>query len=307
VRVAFLCEPNWSAHSVYEGLSKELHKHNIDTHIYHYSWSHKENKNVYTHSIKEWSRIINNFDYFVAPVGPGYIDMFNEIGLPPEKTILCVHATWEIPQMHQKYGNSCLDNFSAVVSVSRSCIKNANQLGIETNIEYVQNGVIFNRFNIPPSQHCGRTGYAYPINTLHTWKRAHIVSKIDGGTFCLKTTYHYSLMRQFYEKIDVSLCVSTEAEACGLINMEAAAAGRLVMSTDVGIVKDSPDTPILKLRMSEEETIEDINHNLNLYNQSPKLHHHKCIEIQEYAREYYDWSYAVKSWLSVLGKLNILD
>ena len=82
--------------------------------------------------------------------------------------------------------------------------------------------------------------------------------------------------------------VSTETEACGLVNMEAAAAGRLVMSTEVGIIKDLPDTPIIRLRMPEEETLEDIHKYIRFYKKWPELHNgqnfRKIAKVQKWLK-----------------------
>lgn len=304
MRIAFLCESNWSVNSVYEGLSKELYKHDIDTYIYHWSWSHKENKQVSHITDAEWFKIINNYDYIVGSTGPEFVDYYNQIGLPPEKTILVIHAPWEIPRMHKEFGDKCLERFAGVFSISGDCIEGGKKLGITTDVSQVQNGILFNRYYAPPSERFVDVGYGYPVDTHHKWKRTHIIPQVNGGVSVPgPSATHYTLMRKFYHSIDSSLWVSTEAEACGLVNMEAAAAGRLVMSTDVGIIRDLPDTPIVKLRMPEEETLEDIHKYIRFYKKWPELHHKKCVEIQEYAREYYDWSYAVKSWLTALDKL----
>ena len=304
MRIGFLCEPNWSIHNVYDGLTKELHSHGIETGIYHYRWNPTAYEYQSDYSLLEWFKIINNFDYFVTSTGPEFIKFYNKIGLAPEKTILAIHAPWEIPHMIDAFGPGYLDQFASIFSVSTRCIFNAKVLGVTTNINLVQNGILFNRFYMPPSESCSEIGYAYPMNTQHKWKRTSIVSKINGGAIVPNGICHFSLMRQFYKNIDVSLWVSDNNEACGLVNMETAAAGKLVMSTDVGILEQLPDTPIVKLRMKEEETIEDINNYIRFYRTWPKLHHKKCIEIQEYAREYYDWSHAVKTWMTAFNKLN---
>ena len=304
MRIGFLCELNWSVHTVYDGLTKELHSHGIDTHIYHIEWNHNSQEYQSIYSLLEWFKIINNFDYIVAPAGPEFVKFYNKIGLAPEKTILAIHAPWEIPHMIDAFGPGYLDQYASIFSVSEQCIQNAKDLGVTADLNHTQNGVLFNRFYMPPSESCSEIGYAYPMNTQHKWKRTSIVSKINGGAVISADINHFSLMRQFYKNIDVSLWVSDETEAVGLVNMEAAAAGKLIMSTDVGIIKELPDNPMIKLRMDEEETIEDINNHVRFYRNNNELHRKKCIEIQEYAREYYDWSHAVKTWMTAFNKLN---
>ena len=304
MRIGFICEEGWSIENVYMGLTKELHKYGIDTHIYYVGWNHQVRKYTSKYSIYEWTKIFNNFDYIVASTGPDFIDYYNEISLPREKTILVLHAPWEIPQMVDVYGVKFLEQFASIISVSGRCIEGAKKLGVTTNIDLVQNGILFNRYYLPPAEKLINVGYPYPFITSHPWKRTKLAGMIDGGVAIPETKLHYSTMRQFYKNIEAIVYFSTTVEACGLCIMEASAAGRLVMSTNMGILEDLPESPVVRLRMEDDEVIEDINKLVRIFKLYPDLYRQKCNIIQEFAREYYDWSYAVKSWISAFSKLN---
>ena len=295
MRLGLICELGWSINVVYEGLGKELHKHGIDTTIIDI----RQDKPYYI-----WNKIQNHFDYLFVPTHSELVNKFNECGLPDEKLIPIVHAPWELEDIVKVYGRNFLDRFPAVLCVSNRIKQLSKDLGITKKLDVVQNGVIFDRFYCEPSQRLVNVGYAYPMVSPHPWKRSKLVGKIDCGVVVPSSILPFYMMREFYKKIDASILVSTHTEACGLINLEAAAAGRMIISTDVGILEDYPNAPAIRVRMEEEDLIEDINNTIRYYRYNTEEFKRRCIETQEFAREYYDWSHAIKSWLTPLNTLN---
>ena len=299
MRIALLCESGWSVESVYEGLSKELHKHDIDTSIYFHAW---DNNDKYTSNFNlvEWNRLYRNFDYIIASPGKSLNPYYLRIGLPPEKTIMVCHSPWEVKEGVDDGG---FDMYASLFVISNRLKEFARSLGITRDIHVVQNGIIFNRYCLPPAERLVNVGYGYPPDSIHKWKRSELVGRINGGAAVLRKRTHYSLMRDFYKSIDASLLVSSSLEACGLINMEAAAAGRLIISTDVGILEDYPHAPAIRVRMDEDDVVSDINNTIRYYKNHQDEFSRRCIESQEFAREYYDWSHAIKSWLVPINTL----
>lgn len=295
MKIGFLCELDWSVNVVYEGLGKEFHKHQIDTSIIDI----RRYRDKY-----EWNNYINHYDYFFVPTGDEYLTKYSDWGLPDEKLIPVVHAPWEIESMVDTYGVNIFNRYPAVFCVSNRIKQLSKDIKITKELDVVQNGIIFDRFYCKPSEKLVRVGYAYPMQTHHEWKRVTIPPKITGGVVTPTHVLPYPLMGQFYKKIDASILTSTHTEACGLINLEAAAAGRMIISTDVGILEDYPNAPAIRVRMEEDELLDDIDNTIRYYKYHTEEFKRRCIETQEFAREYYSWDHAVKSWLTGLSKLN---
>ena len=294
MRIGFLCTLGWSIHSVYDGLSKELHKHQIDTSII----SIDNHKTPF-----EWRQLTRHYDYFIATSGTSFIEKYNKAGISDKQLILVAHAPWEITNMVEKYGPTAFDNYAGVFCVSNRIKKLADSLGVTRDIQVVQNGVIFERFYCEPSKKLTHVGYGYPVSNPHNWKRSHVTKMLNFKVETPNGFIPFALMREFYNKIDVSLLFSTTIEACGLINLEAAAAGRMIMSTNVGILEDYPDAPAIRLPMNISDMIADIYESIEFYKNNDEKFHRKCIQTQEFAREYYSWDHAVKSWLTGLNSV----
>lgn len=298
MKIGLVCEKGWSIEAVYEGLGKELHKHGIDTHIIHIE-KYRDLAEQTT-----WTKISNNFDYFFMPTGPCFMNLYNEMFIPNEKCIPMIHAPWEIEHMVETYGENCFDRYPLVISVSKRMSQYAKYLKVKKKFAVVQNGVLFDRFYQKISNNLVNVGYAYPLFTHHKWKRTHLAGKIDNGVTILPSLIPFYAMGQFYKKIDASLMFSTKMEACGLIIAESAAAGKLVISSDVGILEELPESPVVRVRIGDDEIVEDMNNVIREYKNDSDKYKLKCMQIQEFAREFYDWEYAIKSWLKAINSLN---
>jgi glycosyltransferase involved in cell wall biosynthesis len=108
--------------------------------------------------------------------------------------------------------------------------------------------------------------------------------------------YNHLCMPGYYETID-ALLVTSDYEACGLPAMEAAAAGRLVVSAAVGYFDGSSGA---LCRTPEDEFVEDARRILEEH-KDPIKYRETCERAQQYARDHYDWSHVVDGWIDLLN------
>ena len=288
MHVAILTETNMSHENVYDGLSKELFKHKIDCFImdYSYNWN---------------AQILSNFnsvfDAFITIPHIQSIDKLCGWGADMSKIILIAHAPWELDDLINYRGIEYLNNFKKIASVSK-------EISNKYNIEYVQNGIVFDRYYLPPATEFKKLGYPYPIFNSHKWKRSYLSVDVSielkyPVTSSLKP-FHYRMSPSFYKNIDATVSFSNATEACGLTIMESAAAGRLPFSCDIGIVKSLGKSPGIILPLEDKELLSEFKTHLDYYSQNPKDFHIKCKESQEFAKEYYDWPKVVDQWINLI-------
>ena len=109
-------------------------------------------------------------------------------------------------------------------------------------------------------------------------------------------------MPAYYNKID-SLIMSSLEEAGGLPAMEAAAAGKLVIGTPVGYFEENGKYGGgILVPLDELGFLNETRKNLMYYKDNPKEYKEKCEEIQNYARENYDWSKTIHSWVELFSQ-----
>lgn len=107
-------------------------------------------------------------------------------------------------------------------------------------------------------------------------------------------------MPDFYGNVDAVMVSSTEHESCGLPLLESAAAGRLPISTPVGITCDVKNPPGYILPMNSSLFVSEGVSLINMLKGDSKEYRIKCVEAQEDAREYYDWSCVIESWIKLI-------
>jgi glycosyltransferase involved in cell wall biosynthesis len=107
-------------------------------------------------------------------------------------------------------------------------------------------------------------------------------------------------MPSFYKTVD-SIVMASSEEGAGLPMMEAAAAGKLCIGTPVGYFEhNGPKGGGIVVPVEETQFIEKTANVLNFYKSDPAEYHKKCLDIQSYAREHYDWSKFIEPWVNFL-------
>ena len=303
-RVLFFVLDGWAFGSLHNGLCKELYKHGIHGQVI--NWTIPPTND-------EWSLYREGYDVIVTTA-----DAFNYlhevIGIPLEKIIGVAHGRRDILTCVSDVGDNTqctpfdpsrfgqLNNYAVVcdwlVDVS---IKS----GIKTIPKRVKLGVNFNTYYSPIREKLEIVGYASDDKKNRHSLVEEAVRNTGTLKFFMNAKYHYAAMPGFY-KLCSSVVTPTVEETVGLPNMEAAAAGCLVMSTPVGYFKEHGPKgggitlPDPSWEINTPKIINTITEQLNLY-KDPVLYKQKCEEIQQYARDNYDWSKNIDGWLDLLS------
>ncbi len=109
-------------------------------------------------------------------------------------------------------------------------------------------------------------------------------------------------MSSYYKDIDCLMLSSTEQESCGLPLLEAAAAGRLPISTLTGINRDFTKPTGVLLPMEENQYVLSGINAITTLKSDTELFKKLCTNAQEFARMHYDWSVVIDSWIDLLTK-----
>lgn len=111
---------------------------------------------------------------------------------------------------------------------------------------------------------------------------------------------HYTLMAGWYETVD-SICVTSLQEGAGLPALEAAAAGRFVISTDVGHFEwHSQNKGGIMLPTDREEYIQEATKILKYFKNNPSSFSKSCKSIQQHALKNYSWDAVKHYWIDLL-------
>lgn len=293
-RLAFFTYPEWAFGSIHEALCKELYKRDIQATLL--DWNQ-------TYTQDEMQRLSQVYDAFVTHPGSG-VTKLRELGVPYEQIIAIAHEVSDL-----EAGITLRNDFErfkqfAVISPSLAQ-RSAEMVGRKPLI--VRNGIHFDWYYAPPSDSLKTLGYAgssvsYMSDGVTDRKRGYLafdLAQKAGLKFTRAEGYNYRTMPLFYNSVDAVVMTSTQ-EACGLPMMEAAAAGRLTLGTPVGVMEQFPASAGVLLPTEPDELLENGAKVLSYYCASPTKYKARCLEIQDFARETYDWSKVIDGWIEVL-------
>ena len=105
-------------------------------------------------------------------------------------------------------------------------------------------------------------------------------------------------MSGFYPSVDAVVIASTE-EGAGLPALEASAAGKLVISTSVGLWITKSGNSGHTVPMEEAEFMSETRKLLEFYKANPEAYREKCLSTQQHAKTY-DWSNVIHHWIDLL-------
>lgn len=284
---------------IHRSLEKELFQYGIYANLLNWRTEVKPD---------EWKMLNDTYDLFVT--NPDAVLPLHNCGIPINKIATIAHGQWDMLLAKQQSNNldfyPHLYKFGVVSEVLKTKCAEHN---ISSRVpEVVREGLHFDFFYQKPSQSLQRVGYGGARETKNFFgveiKRGHLVKNTVAQTpvqLVEHDFYNWLSMPAYYSKIDALVASSIE-EAAGFPVMEAAAAGRLVLSTPVGYFEeDGPKGGGIVLPLEEQDYCQSLYNNLAEYYNDSNKYQKKCKEIQEYARENYDWSKHIQGWVNFLS------
>ena len=296
-RIAFFTYNEWAFGSIHKALIKELYKNGIDSNIIDWNISY---------SREEFNAFMDTYDVFVTVPGNAVTALLS-YGVPYSNIIAIAHGRYDI-QFGISEGND-FNAFRAYGGVSSDLSHFSQQNGINKEFFVVRNGINFDEFYRPVAENLNVIGYSgviekdNPHSNIKDWKRGYLVQDIASKTdtkLHLPTQRSHLAMSAYYKDIDCLMVSSTEQESCGLPLLEAAAAGRLPISTLTGINRDFDKPTGIILPMDEELYLSGGINVINTLKENPHLFNQLCTNAQEFARMHYDWSVVIDNWIILL-------
>jgi hypothetical protein len=294
-KVIFFFENNWAFGSIHRSLEKELYKHDIYSNIL--DWA-------VLYTAEEMKYLIDSYDYFVT--SSGEVEILIKYGVPLEKIISVAHAAIDIFKANAndipaKTGYYNIHNYAVITPELKYL---AQFSGATKDVKVVRNGVHFDYFYSNPSKELNKIGYATSFRSTNFFgqdkKRGYLVetcAKMSNCIFNPIKDQHFLSMPGYYRSVDCVIQSAME-EACGLSMLEAAAAGRLCIGTNTGYIKYNTSGAIV-LPIEENSFVRQAIEVINYYKDNPKHYQEKCLEIQEYAKNNYDWSVVINDWIEL--------
>lgn len=282
-------EPEWAFGSIHYELTKHLYSRGINATVLNWerSYNHQE--------IQELS---GNVDYFhSSPYGINLL--IKNYGIAPEQCIATVHARWDLNHVVE-YGPEFVDRLHGYTVVSDWLAEQSLAAGIARVPMVTPVAINYDTFHHEPSDQLRTVGFAGAVSGVHVnIKRPWLVEqavKNAGLELKLAHGYHnsYVTMAGYYPTVDALIVASTE-EGAGLPALEASAAGRLVISTPVGLWQSKSGNSGHTVPIDDAEFVRQTTDLLKYYKDNVSAYREKCLATQQHAKRY-DWSQIIDHW-----------
>lgn len=286
----------WAFATIHRGLEKELYKHGIIANSLDWTIPYSQD---------EFSLMNDTYDLFVTNP-EAVVHLYNN-GIPLEKIATVAHGQWDMLLARRECGVNFYNSLYRFGVVSNILKNKAAEFQISREPDVLTMGIHFDMFYKKPSKTLGRIGYAGAREVKNFFgneiKRGHLVKEVVERSpvgLIEHGFYNWMCMPAYYNSVDAIVVSSTE-ESAGLPSMEAAAAGRLVLSTPVGYFEENgPRGGGIVLPLEAEAFKNSLAENIIRFSSDSEAYNKKCLEIQEFARENYDWSRHIESWVNFL-------
>lgn len=297
-KVLFYTQNRWAFGSIHYGLCKELYKHNIYANVL--DEDSQYSKIEIDFLFKTYDLIVTNPDKV--------LHLHYNYNIPLKRIVAIAHGQWDI--LLAKH-NASIDFYPELYSfgvISNFLKEKCIEWEISKTPNVVETGIHFDLFYTPPSQELKIVGYGGIKQTYNFFKqeikRGYLVEEVCQHIpdIVLKQTesINFLCMPGYYQSVD-SVVMSSIEEGGGLPVMEAAAAGRLVLGTPVGYFEEHAlKGGGILLPIEETNFKQQLYNQLLYYKSSPTEYRDKCLQIQQYAKDNYDWSKKIKMWLEIL-------
>jgi hypothetical protein len=299
VQLLFFGYTHRSHGRVYYDLCKRLHQRGYVADIMDWRADH-------TAYIADLTRF---YDLFITSFD-GVQALVDDYGVPYERIIALSHGEFDMQIFIDEKGTEAFARFAAYGVVSHTLLFCSLTLGVTRIPAVVPIGIDFAAFYAELPERLSTVGYASTLSVIS--KYGVELKREDLARECAKAAgldYRRSAspesyvpfpdMPEFYKRVDAVL-ISSLQEGAGLPAMEAAAAGRLVISTLVGhfpLKAAQGGGIIAPINAGRFKTFTA--KTLQYYKDNPIAYVDKCRSIQQAARQF-DWNYAIDEWIEFI-------
>jgi glycosyltransferase involved in cell wall biosynthesis len=298
-KILFYTQNRWAFGSIHHGLIKELYRHNIYANLL--DWTKK-------YSEEEFSYLNSIYDLFVTNP-EAVMSLHQTYKIPLNKIVSVAHGQWDLLLAKEQYGNEFYSELYGFGVVSEILKIKSKEFGVNIVPEIVELGIHTEIYKNDISTELKTVGYGGLKETKNYFgeeiKRGWMVeTALQDLNVNFKFNYelNHLCMAGYYKTIDC-LIVSSSEESAGLPAMEAAAAGKLVIGTPVGYFERNAELGGgVLLPLDEENFIKKLREIILFYQNNPHEYRQRCLQIQKFAQENYDWKNKIDKWISLLDK-----
>jgi len=306
-KILFFVDKEWSLGRFHSDLIKYLFSRGIDAQLLDYRRSYW---------VTEIEELTDVYDYFVTTYH-GVDFLHNDYNVPIEKCKVILYHEHDAREFIKK--TDYVQKVASVATVSRSLLRYSEEMN--RTIHMCQFGINTNTFKLSIPKSLSIIGFAGQYLTRQQTEELRKTNNIEAKSF--KRGYlaqeiaqelrlpfmianeensrsTFISMPGFYNKIDCILCCSEDEGAGGPV-LEGGAAGRLILTTNVGTYSAYvSEQGAIGLSVDENDFKTQAKDILSYYIKNPGAFRDKCADIRQFALAKYDLSNYIDDWVQFL-------
>lgn len=297
-KVLFYTQNRWAFGSLHHALSKELYKYGVLSNLLDWTQPYTQ---------EEFKLLDKTYDIFLT-TPEAVMVLHNHANIPLDKIYAVAHGQQDLLLAQKDFGVDFFDKIGKYGVVSEILKKKSHEFKISRVPEVLTMGTQFDLFHQEPAKKLEKLGYAGARTTQNFFgteiKRGHLVNETVQHLPYIRLIehqfYHWMCMPAYYGQLD-SLVISSTEESASLPFLEASCAGRLVFSTPVGYMREfGKESGYIELPLMEDDFRRELKNELIYHHINEDQFAVRCKRVQEYAREFFDWSFHIQKWVEFL-------
>jgi len=290
--ILFFTQNRWAFAQIHHALVKRLWSEGVYSHLLDWTISYSKD---------EMDMLNSKCDVFFTT--PEAVRILRDYGIPISKIAAVAHCERDIAFAIHEWNREFFNELHGYGVVNPFLIDVSKQMGVTRQPQVVRIGIDTEHFYAKPSSKLDTAGYA---GIMEAWlshgpeiKRGRLFVRICdelGLNKVIHNNYHHLCMSGFYPKVD-AVVVTSCSETVGLPILEGAAAGRLVISAEVGYANGKQG---VLCRMEDEDYVTDAKQALAFYRGNPTAYREACHNYQAYVMENHDWHKCINDWLELI-------
>ena len=293
-RVVFYIEPEWAYGVIHYDLVRLLYQHDVIASLL--PWNR-------AYHVQEITDLVDVVDAVVT-VPHGLEGLIRNFNVPVSKCIVMCHSIHDL-ELYIGLGSAITDQIADYAVVSEFLKQQSIILGITRIPKVTVLGIMTESFRAEPAKQLRVLGYAGAWSDERgssAIKRTQLirqVCEIVKLELKVAAVYHNSFvtMQGFYKTVDCVL-IASAYEGAGLPCLEAAASGRLVISTPVGHWERVSPNGAVEVPVDEQQYVDRTVQAIAFYQNNPVEYRNRCYQILQHA-EQYDWRYHINDWVNL--------
>lgn len=293
MKLLFFIDPNWAFGMIHQPLVKHLTAKGHIADII--SW--------YVGYQRDEMRLIADRYDRVVTIASGVKVAMQDYGIPPEKLIVFSYSDYDIVKVQQEGISSAIfEKFAAYGVPSHNLLSISLSLGITRIPSVLPIGLDMAKYDGPIPEKLSIVGYGTALSRKNHYgvefKRGALAeecAKAAGLEFKPAHAFNYLAVPGYWQTVDC-LLASALYETAPIPQLEAAASGRLVLSSAVGNTAELACAGIVELIPSNERLFREVAINkLKEYAGNPEAFRATCEQARE-GVSMYDWKKVLPLW-----------